>query len=121
MHTTGGYNGGQVEYVRVLMADVGPTVIRSDMTVDDAVRLTDALPTGYHAAEMGDTEEGDTVVIFGAGPIGIFAAKSAWLVGAGRVIVVTTSSIGSTSCAATRNARWSISSRSATWPSTSRG
>ncbi len=87
-HTTGGYDGGQAEYVRVPMADVGPTVIPPDMDVDDAVLLTDALPTGYQAAEMGDIEEGDTVVIFGAGPVGIFAAKSAWLLGAGRVIVV---------------------------------
>lgn len=87
-HTTGGYDGGQAEYVRVPMADVGPTVIPKDMDLDDAVLLTDALPTGYQAAEMGDIEEGDTVVVFGAGPVGIFAAKSAWLLGAGRVIVV---------------------------------
>ncbi len=87
-HTAGGYDGGQAEYVRVPMADVGPTIIPSDMHVDDAVLLTDALPTGYQAAEMGGIDEGDTVVIFGAGPIGIFAAKSAWLMGAGRVIVV---------------------------------
>ena len=58
------------------------------MDVDDAVLLTDACPTGYQAAEMGDIEEGDTVVVFGAGPVGMFAAKSAWLMGAGRVIVV---------------------------------
>jgi threonine dehydrogenase-like Zn-dependent dehydrogenase len=87
-HTAGGYDGGQAEYVRVPMADVGPTIIPPDMHVDDAVLLTDALPTGYQAAEMGGIDEGDTVVIFGAGPIGIFAAKSAWLMGAGRVIVV---------------------------------
>uniref|UniRef100_UPI0040390CD0 zinc-dependent alcohol dehydrogenase n=1 Tax=Variovorax sp. BK018 TaxID=3450241 RepID=UPI0040390CD0 len=87
-HTTGGYDGGQAEYVRVPMADVGPTVIPSDLDLDDAVLLTDAFPTGYQAAEMGDIEEGDTIVIFGAGPVGIFAAKSAWLLGAGRVIVV---------------------------------
>lgn len=87
-HTTGGYDGGQAEYVRVPMADVGPTVIPASMDLDDAVLLTDALPTGYQAAEMGDIEEGDTVVVFGAGPVGIFAAKSAWLLGAGRVIVV---------------------------------
>jgi len=87
-HTAGGYDGGQAEYVRVPMADVGPTVIPPDLDHDDAVLLTDALPTGYQAAEMGDIDEGDTVVIFGAGPIGIFAAKSAWLLGAGRVIVV---------------------------------
>jgi threonine dehydrogenase-like Zn-dependent dehydrogenase len=87
-HTAGGYDGGQAEFVRVPMADVGPTVIPPDMDEDDAVLLTDALPTGYQAAEMGDIAEGDTVVVFGAGPVGIFAAKSAWLLGAGRVIVV---------------------------------
>ena len=87
-HTTGGYDGGQAEYVRVPMADVGPTVIPDDIDLDDAVLLTDAYPTGYQAAEMGGIEEGDTVVVFGAGPVGIFAAKSAWLLGAGRVIVV---------------------------------
>jgi threonine dehydrogenase-like Zn-dependent dehydrogenase len=87
-HTTGGYDGGQAEYVRVPLADVGPTVIPADLDVDDAVLLTDAYPTGYQAAEMGGIEEGDTVVVFGAGPVGIFAAKSAWLLGAGRVIVV---------------------------------
>jgi threonine dehydrogenase-like Zn-dependent dehydrogenase len=87
-HTTGGYDGGQAEYVRVPMADVGPTVIPADLDLDDAVLLTDAYPTGYQAAEMGDIKEGDTVVVFGAGPVGIFAAKSAWLLGAGRVIVV---------------------------------
>ncbi|MDQ3060377.1 MAG: glutathione-dependent formaldehyde dehydrogenase [Pseudomonadota bacterium] len=87
-HSTGGYDGGQAEYVRVPMADVGPTVIPPDLDLDDAVLLTDAYPTGYQAAEMGDIAEGDTVVVFGAGPVGIFAAKSAWLLGAGRVIVV---------------------------------
>ncbi len=87
-HTTGGYDGGQAELVRVPMADVGPTVIPKDIDLDDAVLLTDVFPTGYQAAEMGDIEEGDTVVVFGAGPVGIFAAKSAWLLGAGRVIVV---------------------------------
>ena len=87
-HSTGGYDGGQAEYVRVPMADVGPTVIPKDLDLDDAVLLTDAYPTGYQAAEMGDITEGDTVVVFGAGPVGIFAAKSAWLLGAGRVIVV---------------------------------
>ncbi|MHB1123888.1 MAG: zinc-binding dehydrogenase [Ramlibacter sp.] len=87
-HTAGGYHGGQAEYVRVPMADVGPTVIPSDIDLDDAVLLTDAFPTGYQAAEMGGIQQGDTVVVFGAGPVGIFAAKSAWWMGAGRVIVV---------------------------------
>lgn len=87
-HTTGGYNGGQAEYVRVPYADVGPTVIPEWMDPDDAVLLTDVVPTGYQAAEMGGIQTGDTVVVFGAGPIGIMAAKCAWLFGAGRVIVI---------------------------------
>lgn len=87
-HTAGGYDGGQAEYVRVPYADVGPTVIPDWMDPDDAVLLTDVVPTGYQAAEMGGIQEGDTVVVFGAGPIGIMAAKCAWLFGAGRVIVI---------------------------------
>lgn len=87
-HTAGGYDGGQAQFARVPMADVDPTVIPADLDLDDAVLLTDAYPTGYQAAEMGDIKEGDTVVVFGAGPIGIFAAKCSWLLGAGRVIVV---------------------------------
>jgi threonine dehydrogenase-like Zn-dependent dehydrogenase len=58
------------------------------MDPDDAVLLTDVVPTGYQAAEMGGIQPGDTVVVFGAGPVGIIAAKSAWLFGAGRVIVL---------------------------------
>ena len=64
-HLTGGYAGGQAEYVRVPMADVGPMVIPEDIQDDDAVLMTDALPTGYQAAEMGDIQEGDTVVVAG--------------------------------------------------------
>ena len=87
-HTAGGYDGGQAEYARVPYADVGPTVIPEDMDLDDAVLLTDVVPTGYQAAEMGGIKKGDTVVVFGAGPVGIMAAQSAWLFGAGRVIVI---------------------------------
>jgi threonine dehydrogenase-like Zn-dependent dehydrogenase len=87
-HTAGGYDGGQAEYVRVPYSDVGPTVIPADMDPDDAVLLTDVVPTGYQAAEMGGIKKGDTVVVFGAGPIGIMAAKCAWLFGAARVIVI---------------------------------
>ena len=87
-HTAGGYDGGQAEYVRVPYADVGPTVIPEGMDLDDAVLLTDVVPTGYQAAEMAGIQKGDTVVVFGAGPIGIMAAKCAWLFGAGRVIVI---------------------------------
>ena len=86
-HMAGGFDGGQAEYVRVPYANVGPTVIPEGMDLDDALLLTDVLPTGYQAAEMGGIQEGDTVVVFGAGPIGIMAAKCAWLFGAGRVIV----------------------------------
>ncbi len=87
-HTAGGFDGGQAEYVRVPYADVGPTVIPSDMDLDDAVLLTDVVPTGYQAAEMGGIKKGDTVVVFGAGPVGIMAAKCSWLFGAGRVIII---------------------------------
>lgn len=87
-HTAGGYEGGQAEYVRVPYADVGPTVIPEGMDLDDAVMLTDVVPTGYQAAEMGGIQKGDTVVVFGAGPVGIMAARCAWLFGAGRVIVI---------------------------------
>jgi threonine dehydrogenase-like Zn-dependent dehydrogenase len=86
-HTAGGFDGGQAEYVRVPYADVGPTLIPEWMDLDDAVLLTDVVPTGYQAAEMAAIQRGDTVVIFGAGPIGIMAARCAWLFGAGRVIV----------------------------------
>jgi threonine dehydrogenase-like Zn-dependent dehydrogenase len=87
-HTTGGYEGGQAEYVRVPFADVGPMKIPDDMHDEDVLFLTDIFPTGYMGAEMGDIRGGETVVVFGAGPVGLFAAKSAWLLGAGRVIVV---------------------------------
>jgi threonine dehydrogenase-like Zn-dependent dehydrogenase len=87
-HTTGGYDGGQAQYVRVPYADIGPMKIPADLDEEDALLLTDVVPTGYQAAEMGEIGKGDTVVVFGAGPVGLFAAKSAWLLGAGRVIVV---------------------------------
>lgn len=87
-HTAGGYDGGQAEYVRVPYADVGPCIIPEGMDLDDAVLLTDVVPTGYQAAEMGGIQPGDTVVVFGAGPIGIMAARCAWFFGAARVIVI---------------------------------
>lgn len=87
-HTTGGYDGGQAQYVRVPFADVGPTLIPEWMSDEDALMCTDALPTGYFGAQLGDITQGDVVVVFGAGPVGLFAARSAWLMGAGRVIVV---------------------------------
>ncbi|MDQ3290644.1 MAG: glutathione-dependent formaldehyde dehydrogenase [Bacteroidota bacterium] len=87
-HTAGGFHGGQAEYVRVPYANVSPTVIPPGMDPEDAVMLTDVVPTGYQAAEMGGIQPGDTVVVFGAGPVGIMAAKCSWLFGAGRVIVI---------------------------------
>jgi threonine dehydrogenase-like Zn-dependent dehydrogenase len=87
-HTTGGYDGGQADYVRVPFADVGPMKIPTDMDEEDVLFLSDILPTGYQAAEMGDIQEGETVIVFGCGPVGLFAQKSAWLLGAGRVIAV---------------------------------
>jgi threonine dehydrogenase-like Zn-dependent dehydrogenase len=87
-HTCGGYDGGQAEFVRVPFADVGPSIIPDWMDEEDAVLLTDALATGYFGAQLGDIREGDTVIVFGAGPVGLYAAASSWLMGAGRVIVV---------------------------------
>jgi len=87
-HTTGGYEGGQAEYVRVPFADVGPMKIPDDMTEEEVLFLSDILPTGYQGAEMGEIKGGETVVVFGAGPVGLFAMKSAWLLGAARVIAV---------------------------------
>jgi S-(hydroxymethyl)glutathione dehydrogenase/alcohol dehydrogenase len=87
-HTAGGYDGGQAEYVRVPFADVGPEPIPDWLADEDALMLTDALPTGYFGAQLGDIGSGDVVVVFGAGPVGLFAARSAWFMGAGRVIVV---------------------------------
>lgn len=87
-HTCGGYDGGQAEYVRVPFADVGPAKIPDWMDDDDAVLLTDAVSTGYFGAQLGDISEGDVVVVFGAGPVGLAAAASAWFMGAGRVIVI---------------------------------
>ncbi|THG30039.1 zinc-dependent alcohol dehydrogenase [Naasia lichenicola] len=87
-HTCGGYDGGQAEFVRVPFADVGPSVIPDWLDDEDALLLTDACSTGYFGAQLGDIVEGDTVVVFGAGPVGLYAAKSAWFMGAGRVIVV---------------------------------
>lgn len=87
-HTTGGYDGGQAEYVRVPFAHVGPMKVPEDMDDEDVLFLTDVLPTGYQAAEMGAIGDGDTVVVFGCGAVGVFAQKSAWLMGAARVIAV---------------------------------
>jgi threonine dehydrogenase-like Zn-dependent dehydrogenase len=87
-HTTGGYDGGQAQFVRVPFADVGPSVIPDWLEDEDALMMTDALATGYFGAQLADIAEGDTVAVLGAGPVGLFAARSAWLMGAGRVVVI---------------------------------
>ncbi len=88
-HMTGGYSGGQAEYVRVPFSDVGPLVIPDDSIEDEKVLfLTDILPTGWMAAENADIEPGDTVAVWGCGPVGLFAVQSAFLMGAERVIAI---------------------------------
>ncbi len=88
-HLTGGYSGGQAEYVRVPFSDVGPLVIPDDSIEDDKVLfLSDILPTGWMAAENCAIEPGDTVAVWGCGPVGLFAVQSAFLMGAARVIAI---------------------------------
>jgi len=84
----GGYSGGQAEYVRVPYADYGPRKISDKLTDNQALFLTDIFPTGWSAIDWAELKGGETVVVFGCGPVGIMAMKSAWLRGAGRVIGV---------------------------------
>ncbi|HLL84342.1 MAG TPA: zinc-dependent alcohol dehydrogenase [Longimicrobium sp.] len=87
-HTMGGYDGGQAEYVRVPFIGVDAEKIPDEVSDLDALPITDAFSTGYQAAEMCELKGGETVLILGAGPVGLFASWSAWAMGAGRVIVV---------------------------------
>ncbi|MCO1596963.1 glutathione-dependent formaldehyde dehydrogenase [Micromonospora sp. RHAY321] len=87
-HLLGGYAGGQAQYARVPYADVGTIKIGDDLPDEKVLFLSDVLPTGYMAAEMCDIKRGDTIAIWGAGPVGQFAAASALLLGAERVIVI---------------------------------
>ena len=87
-HMLGGYAGGQAQYVRVPFADVGPIKVPDSLTDDQVLFLSDILPTGYMAAENCNIRQGDTVAIWGCGPVGQFAIKSALLLGAGRVIAI---------------------------------
>ena len=84
----GGYDGGQAEYVRVPYADVGPRKVPDNLTDDQVLFLTDIFPTGYTGIDWANVQGGETVVVFGCGPVGIMAQKSAWLRGAERVIGV---------------------------------
>lgn len=87
-HMLGGFAGGQAEYMRVPYGDVGPLKIESDLPDDKVLFLSDIFPTGYMAAENCDIEQGDTVAVWGCGPVGQFAIQSAWILGAGRVIAI---------------------------------
>ena len=87
-HMMGGYAGGQAQYVRVPFADVGPIRIPDGLSDEQVLFLSDIFPTGYMAAENCNIHPGDTVAVWGCGPVGQFAIKSAFLLGAGRVIAV---------------------------------
>jgi threonine dehydrogenase-like Zn-dependent dehydrogenase len=87
-HMTGGYAGGQAEYVRVPFSDTGPIVIPDGVDDEKVLFLSDILPTGWMAAENAEIEPGDTVAVWGCGPVGLFAVQSAFLMGAERVIAI---------------------------------
>ena len=87
-HIYGGYAGGQAQYVRVPFADVGPIKVESGIDDEKVLFLSDIYPTGYQGAENAQIQPGDNVAIWGAGPVGLFAAASAYMLGAGRVFVI---------------------------------
>ena len=87
-HMMGGYAGGQAEYVRVPFADVGPLKVPPQLSDEQVLFLSDIFPTGYMAAENCNIQPGDTVAVWGCGPVGQFAIKSAWMLGAGRVVAI---------------------------------
>ena len=87
-HLTGGFAGGQAEYARVPFADVGPIKVPATLTDEQALFLSDIFPTGYMGAEMCDIKPGDTVAVWGCGPVGQFSIRSAFMLGAERVIAI---------------------------------
>jgi threonine dehydrogenase-like Zn-dependent dehydrogenase len=87
-HMLGGYAGGQAEYARVPFADVGPLRVPDGLSDDQVLFLSDILPTGYMAAEVCNIQPGDVIAVWGCGPVGQFAIKSAYLLGAERVIAI---------------------------------
>src|SRR5262249_5756250 len=87
-HMYGGYAGGQAEYVRVPFADIGPIKIYEDLRDEQVLFLSDVFPTGYMAAENCNIQPGDMVAVWGCGPVGLFAMKSAFWLGAERVIAI---------------------------------
>lgn len=89
-HLLGGYAGGQAEYLRVPFADVGPIKVPQGLSDEQVLFLSDIFPTGYMAADFCNLKGGETVAIWGCGPVGQFAIRSAFLLGAGRVIAIDT-------------------------------
>ena len=87
-HMLGGFAGGQAEYVRVPFADVGPLKVDPGLTDEQVLFLSDILPTGYMGAEMCNIKPGDVIAVWGCGPVGQFAIKSALLLGAERVVAI---------------------------------
>src|SRR5690606_9547699 len=87
-HMLGGYAGGQAEYARVPFADVGPIKVPDHIPDEQALFLSDILPTGYMAAEACEIKPGDVVAVWGCGPVGLFAIRCAFLLGAERVIAI---------------------------------
>ncbi|MDC0715694.1 zinc-dependent alcohol dehydrogenase [Nannocystis bainbridge] len=87
-HMLGGFAGGQAQYLRVPYADVGPIKIDSGLSDEQVLFLSDIFPTGYFAAELCGIEPGDTVAIWGCGPVAQMAIRSAWMLGAGRVVAI---------------------------------
>src|SRR5204862_8290029 len=87
-HMLGGFSGGQAEYMRVPYADVGPIKVPDGIPDEKVLFLSDIFPTGYMAAEQADIEPGDTVAVWGCGPVGQFTIKSAWMFKAGRVVAI---------------------------------
>ena len=87
-HMMGGFAGGQAEYARVPFADVGPIKVPEGMTDEQALFLSDIFPTGYMGAEMCNIQPGDTIAVWGCGPVGQFAIRSAFMLGAERVIAI---------------------------------
>jgi len=87
-HMFGGYAGGQAEYARVPFADVGPVLIPEDLSDEQVLFLSDIFPTAYQAAEVCDVQPGDTVAVWGCGPVGLLTIRCAYLLGAGRVIAI---------------------------------
>lgn len=89
-HAYGGFSGGQAQFLRIPYADVGPIKVPEGLTDEQVLFLSDIFPTGYMAAENCDIQPGQAVLVFGCGPVGQFAIRSAFMLGAGRVIAVDT-------------------------------